>query len=101
MSPSASDLAAIDAAWARILEVINTMPEIIIRHPKTEAEYGIQSGDFRRGKHYRDPKTGELQTFEAAGFEIVSYMDGSPYEAPAPRGEAKPDAEPKTGEHAP
>jgi hypothetical protein len=61
------------------------MPEVIIRNDKTGAEYGIQSGDFRRGKHYRNDKTGEMQTFEDAGFKIVSHMDGSPYEAPAER----------------
>lgn len=46
------------------------MPQVIIRHPKTGAEYGIQLADFRRRE---------------AGFRIVSLADGSPYEQPALR----------------
>lgn len=62
------------------------MPEVIIRHPRTGEEYGIQSGDFRRGKHYRNAK-GESQTYEEAGFRIVSLADGQPYEQPRAPGE--------------
>jgi len=69
------------------------MPEVIIRH-KDGHEYGINSADFRRGKHYRDPKTGEMVTFEDAGFEIVSLADGSEYTPPTPR-------QPAQDEHAP
>lgn len=65
------------------------MPEIIIRNPKTGAEYGIQSADFKRGKHYQNDK-GEFVTFEAGGFEIVSQADGQPYEPPQPPGERAP-----------
>lgn len=66
------------------------MPEVIITHPKTGESYGIQSGDFRRGKHYRTPD-GEMVTYEEAGFKIVSQMDGSPYEPPATASERKAD----------
>lgn len=58
------------------------MPEVIITHPKTGESYGIQSADFRRGKHYRDPKSGDMQTYEEAGFRIVSLAEGQPYEGP-------------------
>lgn len=64
------------------------MPEVIIRHPRTGAEYGIQSGDFKRGKHFLNDK-GEYVTFEDAGFRIVSLADGSPYEAPAERAQGE------------
>lgn len=60
------------------------MAEVIISNSKTDEEYGIQSGDFRRGKHYRMPD-GTMSTFEEAGFRIVSHMTGEPYEPPAPR----------------
>jgi hypothetical protein len=61
------------------------MPEVIIRHPRSGAEYGIDSADFRRGKHYLDPATGELVTFADAGFRIVSLPNGEPYHPPAER----------------
>lgn len=57
------------------------MAQIVIRHPKTDQEYEIDSLDFRRGKHYLNAK-GERQTYEEAGFRIVSLADGSPYEQP-------------------
>lgn len=63
------------------------MPQVIIRHPKSGHEYEINSADFRRGKHFKQPD-GEMQTYEAAGFEIVSLADGSEYQPPAPRGES-------------
>lgn len=63
------------------------MADIIIEHPKTGEQYGIDSSDYRRGKHYKDPKTGEMQTYEEAGFKIVSMGDGTEYHAPTPRGE--------------
>lgn len=59
--------------------------QVIIRHPRTQQEYEVSTADFRRGKHYLDPKTGEASTYEAAGFEIVSNADGTVYEPPAPR----------------
>lgn len=63
------------------------MPQVVIRHDKTGEEYEIDSADFRRGKHYRknDP---EGETFEAAGFAIVSLPEGQPYEPPASRAPA-------------
>lgn len=64
--------------------------KVLIRHPKTGAEYQIESGDFRRRKLFAEPD-GNVKTYEEAGFRIVSYADGSPYQQPAP----------KTGEHAP
>lgn len=57
------------------------MPEVIIRHPRSGQEYGIQSGDFRSGKHFLNDQ-GERQTYADAGFRIVSLADGSPYEGP-------------------
>lgn len=58
------------------------MPEVIIRNSKTGEEYGIDSADFRRGKHYADRQTGERKTFADAGFRIVSLADGQPYTGP-------------------
>lgn len=66
------------------------MPRVIIRHPKDGREYGIDSADFKRRKLTENPETGEPMTLEAAGFEIVSMADGSPYEPPASRGERAP-----------
>lgn len=57
------------------------MPEVIIRHPRTGEEYGIDSADFRRGKHYRRPGQPD-RTFADAGFRIVSLADGQPYTGP-------------------
>jgi hypothetical protein len=79
------------------------MPEVIIRHPRTEEEYAIQSGDFRRGKHYRN-KDGELETYADAGFRIVMNGDGTEYHPPAEPAAApaeKAAEKPKSGEHAP
>jgi len=58
--------------------------EVIIRHPKTGQEYGIQLADFRRRKAFAEDD-GTVKTYEEAGFRIVSYADGSPYEPPAER----------------
>lgn len=77
--------------------------EVIIRHPRTEEEYAIQSGDFRRGKHYRN-KDGELETYEDAGFRIVMNGDGTEYHEPVAarhHEEPAPAAKPKSGERAP
>jgi hypothetical protein len=67
------------------------MARVIIRHPRTEHEVGIESGDFRRRKLAQD-KDGNPISYEEAGYRIVSYADGQPYQQPAA---------PKTGEHAP
>jgi hypothetical protein len=56
--------------------------QVIIRHPKTGQEYGIDSADFRRGKHYQSQPDGEMQTYAEAGFRIVSLADGQPYDGP-------------------
>lgn len=61
------------------------MAEVIIEHPKTGESYAVQMADFRRGKHYRNPKTGEMETYADAGFRVVSYGDGSEYHEPAER----------------
>jgi len=66
------------------------MPEVIIENSKTGEQYAIDSSDYRRGKHYQDPKTGEMVSYEDAGFKIVSKGDGQPYTPPAPRGESAP-----------
>ena len=70
--------------------------EVIIEHPRTGESYAIQTGDFRRGKHYRNPK-GEYETYADAGFRIVSNGDGTEYHPPAEPAADKP----KAGEHAP
>lgn len=57
---------------------------VVIEHPKSHLTYEVALVDFRRNKAYRDPKTGEQQTYEAAGFQIVSLADGAPYEEPKP-----------------
>jgi hypothetical protein len=56
--------------------------QVIIRNSRTGEEYEIASFDFRRGKHYRDPKSGDMQTYAEAGFKIVSLPNGQPYEGP-------------------
>lgn len=61
------------------------MAEVIIEHPKTGESYAIQMSDFRRGKHYRDPKSGDMVTYEDAGFRVISMGDGSEYHPPAER----------------
>ena len=57
------------------------MPAVVIRHPRTGEEYGIDSADFRRGKHYQQAN-GERLTYADAGFRIVSLADGQPYAGP-------------------
>lgn len=54
---------------------------VIIRH-RDGREYGIDSSDFRHGKHVENPKTGELESYADAGFRIVSLADGQPYTGP-------------------
>lgn len=56
--------------------------QVIIRHPKTDQEYQIAVSDFRHGKHYLDPKTGERMTYADAGFKIISQADGRHYDEP-------------------
>lgn len=70
------------------------MPNVIIRHPRTDEAYEIASADFKRGKHYRKPN-GEMVTYEEAGFRIESMADGSEYEAPMERGIEHPPADKK------
>lgn len=70
------------------------MPEVIIAHKNGES-YAIQSGQFRHGKHYRDPKSGDLVSYADAGFRVVSLGDGSAYEGPL----NDPPAERAQGEH--
>lgn len=57
------------------------MPQVRIRNDKTGQEYGIDSADFRRGRHYLNAR-GEFVSFADAGFRIVSLADGSPYTGP-------------------
>lgn len=61
------------------------MPEVIIENKRTGESYGIDSSDFRRGKHYHEVIDGKVQpgqTYEEAGFKIVSLANGQPYEGP-------------------
>lgn len=57
------------------------MARVLIRHPKTQAEYIVELADFRRRKLFAEPD-GEIKTYEDAGFKIVSYADGTAYEPP-------------------
>jgi hypothetical protein len=57
------------------------MVEVIIRNARTGEEYGIESADFRRGKHYQKPN-GERVTYADAGFRIVSLANGQSYTGP-------------------
>lgn len=57
------------------------MPEVIIRNPRTDETYGIDSAKFRSGKHYQKPD-GERVSYADAGFRIVSLADGRPYTGP-------------------
>lgn len=71
------------------------MPGVIIRNPRTGEEYGIDSSDFRRGKHYR--RAGQPdQSYADAGFRIVSLANGQPYTGPLndPPSERRPQGEP-------
>lgn len=63
--------------------------QVVIEHPDGR-RYEIASGDFRRGKHVINPKTAELESFEAAGFTIVALANGQPYEAPSQHREHAP-----------
>ena len=68
------------------------MPEnVIIRHPKTGQECGVSRADFKRRKLFLDPKDSTMKTYEAAGFEIVSNIDGSEIDEPEPKHEPKKD----------
>ena len=60
--------------------------KVLIRHPKTGHEYQIEAASFRRRKAFAEPD-GSLKTYADAGFRIVSYADGSPYQPPAPKAE--------------
>lgn len=57
------------------------MAEVIIRHPRSGEEYGIDSADFRSGKHYQQPD-GERVSYVDAGFRVVSNIDGTEYRGP-------------------
>lgn len=63
------------------------MPQVIIRRGKDGMELGIDSADFRRGKHFQQAD-GTRVTYEEAGFEIVGHQDGRPYEQPKPPAES-------------
>lgn len=66
--------------------------QVIISNDKTGEQYEIDSADFRRGKHYLDPKSGDMVTFQDAGFKVVSLPNGEPYEGPLndpPKAETK------------
>jgi hypothetical protein len=71
------------------------MPQVIIRHPETKAEYEISTADYRRGKHAVGAD-GELTTFADAGYEIVCNADGSPYKPAAAAATSEPEPEPQT-----
>lgn len=61
------------------------MASVIIRHPRTQHEVGIELRDFRTRKLIKD-KDGNNTTYEAAGYRIVSLADGSPYQQPKSEG---------------
>ena len=67
---------------------------VFIRNKKSGEEYQLDSvSDFNHRKA-RTNADGDLVTYADDGFEIVSYVDGSPYEPPA-RHEAPARDEPK------
>jgi hypothetical protein len=71
--------------------------QVIIRNSKSGEEYEIDSADFRRGKHFHRVVDGQVQpgqTYEEAGFKIVSLPNGEPYEGPL----NEPPAERKAGD---
>jgi hypothetical protein len=72
------------------------VPQVLIRHPKTGEEYGIDSSDFRRGHHYEDPKSGDRVSYADAGFRIVSLADGSEYTGPLNESPAERSESPKS-----
>jgi hypothetical protein len=57
------------------------VPKVIVRHPKTDHEVGIELSDFHHRKLAHD-KDGQPASYEEAGYRIVSLMDGSPYQQP-------------------
>lgn len=64
-----------------------------IEHPTTGERFEVALSDYRRAKAYLDPKSGELVTYERAGFGVTAQADGAPYEPPA-RPEARPESRP-------
>lgn len=62
------------------------MPQVIIRRGDDGMELGIDSADFRRGKHF-EKTDGTRVTYEEAGFRIVSHQDGRPFEQPKSKAE--------------
>lgn len=50
---------------------------VLIRHPKSGREYSILPADFTNPRVSPDRKT-----YADQGYEIVSYVDGTPYEGP-------------------
>jgi hypothetical protein len=71
------------------------MPDVIIRHPRSGLEYGIDSADFRRGKHFWDAKAGDFVSYADAGFRVVSLGNGEAYHGPL----NDPPPERSQGEH--
>ena len=57
------------------------MPQVIIRRGTDGMELGIDSSDFRRGKHFQQTD-GTRVTYADAGSGIVSLANGQPYEGP-------------------
>ena len=68
------------------------MASVIIRHPKTGHEVGVELADFHHRKLTKD-KDGEPVSYEEAGYKVVSYMDGSEYKAPKAEHKAETKAE--------
>jgi hypothetical protein len=68
------------------------MPQVIIRRGDDGMELGIDSADFRRGKHFQQ-LDGTHVTYADAGFRNVSLANGQPYTGPLnePSAERKAD----------
>lgn len=54
-------------------------PMVVIQHPKTGETYAVTLADYHRAKVYNG------DTYEAAGFKVQGYEDGTPYEPPTPK----------------
>jgi hypothetical protein len=62
------------------------MARVIITRKDGGVEFGIELKDFRTRKLFKK-EDGTMTTYADAGFRIVSYADGQPYQQPAPKAE--------------
>lgn len=58
---------------------------VVIRHPRTGQEFAILPRDFRTRRLAVD-KDGQPQSYADAGYQILRYEDGQPYQPPKTEG---------------